>query len=88
MFRLNVLKHDFLTYVTYEVFLIMDSEEKRTAAAAAAVIFIAAALKRRKRKTNRSVWVKPWLKRRRILGVTSTLLREFCIEDQFELQRV
>ena len=64
----------------------MDSSDLEAVAAAVAVIAIIVKKRKSKKITRkrRSVWVKPWLLRRRELGAFSNLLSEFRQEDIFE----
>lgn len=65
----------------------MSSQEK----GAVAIIAICFALKNKKKKkrkrVNRSIWVKPWLRRRNNLGLGNTLLQEFRLEDGDEYKK-
>ena len=64
----------------------MDSDYE-CAAAAVLIAIVSKKRKRLRKKRQRSVWVKPWLSRRNELGVDSTLLREFRLEDDEEYQK-
>ena len=45
-------------------------------------------IKKKLRKKRRSVWVKPWLRRREERGVNNTLLQELCLEEEMEYKTV
>ena len=64
----------------------MDSELECVVAAAVVVAVISKRRNKKKRK-KRSVWVKPWLKRREERGVFNTLLQEFRLEEGMEYKK-
>ena len=61
----------------------MESDEK----AAAAIVTLLLA-KKNKKKRKRSVWVKPWLRRRINLGVYETLVQELRLVDELKYKKI
>ena len=68
-----------------KAFLEMDSDLD---CAAAAVLVTSTVIKKkkslRKRRKQRTVWAKPWLNHRNVLGVYKTYLGELHMEDEAE----
>ena len=63
----------------------MDSDSDSTLDIAAAAVVVGVLLKRRKinkKRKSRNVWVKPWLQKRRELGVCDTLLLELRFREE------
>ena len=61
----------------------MESDEK----AAAAIVTLLLA-KKNKKKRKRSVWVKPWLRRRINLGVYETVVQELRPVDELQYKKI
>ena len=59
------------------------SDEETTA-----VIVALPVVKKNKKKRKRSVWVKPWLRRRINLGLYETLVQELRFEDKLEYKKL
>ena len=66
----------------------MVSNMRKVTASAVTTLVLAIAIKRQKesqkKRKKRSTWVKPWLQRRKNLGVKSTFLSEFRDEEANE----
>ena len=65
----------------------MDSDSDSTLDIAAAAVVVGVLLKRRKSEYPRNVWVKPWLQKRRELGVCDTLLLELRFREEQEYKK-
>ena len=59
------------------------SDEETTAVIVALLV-----VKKNKKKRKRSVWVKPWLRRRINLGLYETLPQELRLEDKSEYKKL
>ena len=61
----------------------MESDEE-----AAAAIVTLLLVKKIRKKGKRSVWVKPWLRRRINLGVYETLVQELRLVDELKYKKI
>ena len=61
----------------------MDSAVQGAVIAVAVAVIVKKKKKKSTRK-KRTIWVKPWLQRRHLLGAYDTLLNEFRQEDHLE----
>ena len=69
-------------HTAYSIFRSLNTISEKQAAAATIIALLLKKKKKRKSRQKRKVWVKPWLKRRRSLGVYETLLAELWLEDE------